>query len=115
MSVPRASPERSRKNGDPTHIGPRGKSRSTRKGRYDGSFTPTEQRTKNRLMKQFTRLEGPSGNSAAYVNSSIWCDYPGCHRMNGSHVHLAMPELDKQLEELGRASFDNAVRRSNRR
>lgn len=87
MTLARNSPERSRKNGDPTHIGPRGKTRSMRKGRYDGSFTPTEQRTKNRLMKQFTKLEGPSGNSLAYVESPLWCSHPGCHRTNGTHEH----------------------------
>jgi hypothetical protein len=55
-------------NGDP--IGsdaPRGKSCEKRMGRYDGGFTPSEQRLKNQLMRQFTRLgEGPGGNSAEY-------------------------------------------------
>jgi hypothetical protein len=55
-------------NGDP--IGseaPRGKDCSKRMGRYDGSFTPSEQRLKDKLMKQFTRFgEGFGGNSAEY-------------------------------------------------
>jgi len=56
-------------NGDP--IGseaPRGKSCEKRMGRYDGGFTPSEQRLKNQLMKQFMKHggEGPGGNSAAY-------------------------------------------------
>jgi len=56
-------------NGDP--IGseaPRGKSLEKRMGRYDGGFTPSEQRLKNQLMKQFMKLggEGPGGNSAEY-------------------------------------------------
>jgi hypothetical protein len=55
-------------NGDP--IGsdePRGKDCSKRMGRYDGSFTPTEQKMKDQLMKQFTRFgEGVGGNTAAY-------------------------------------------------
>lgn len=62
-------------NGDPIGTdGPRGKSRSARKGRYDGSYTGTEQRTKNRLMNQFRRTgEGPGGNSEAYRNAACWC------------------------------------------
>lgn len=55
-----------RKVGDPTNIGKRGKTASMRKGRYDAGFTPSELRMRNKLMKQFTKLEGPSGNSEAY-------------------------------------------------
>lgn len=84
-----SSGERDRKNGDPTFIGKRGKKTSQRKGRYDGSWTPTEARTRDRLMKQFAHLEGPSGNSPAYVASGIWCAHPGCHRTNGTHSHEA--------------------------
>lgn len=51
---------------------PRGKASSRQMGRYDGSFTATERRTKDNLMKQFCRLEGPSGNSEAYRGSSCW-------------------------------------------
>ena len=76
-----------RVNGDPTHIGKRGKNASERRGRYDPGLTPTESRLKEKLMKQFTRLEGASGNSVAYVNSAIWCRHPGCTLMNGTHKH----------------------------
>lgn len=83
------SAEKFRVTGDPTFIGKRGKKTAQRKGRYDGSWTPTEARTRERLMKQFTRLEGPSGNSPAYVASPLWCSHPGCHRSNGTHTHEA--------------------------
>ena len=55
-------------NGDPVGCdAPRGKDASKRMGRYAGSFTPSEQRLKDKLMKQFTRFgEGVGGNSAAY-------------------------------------------------
>lgn len=56
-------------NGDPVGSeAPRGKDCSKRMGRYDGSFTPTEQRLKNQLMRQFMRTggEGVGGNSEAY-------------------------------------------------
>lgn len=43
------------------------RSPTIRKLARDGtSWTPTEQRTRDRLMKQFTKLEGASGNSEAY-------------------------------------------------
>lgn len=73
-----------RKNGDPTNIGKRGKNASERRGRYDPGFTPSESRLREKLMKQFTRLEGPSGNSQAYLHSPVWC---WCGRLQGSHVH----------------------------
>ena len=61
-------------NGDP--IGsdkPKGKSNAKRMGRYDGSFTPTEQRKKNKLMQQFRRTgEGPGAPNDAYRNASCW-------------------------------------------
>ena len=55
-------------NGDP--IGsdaPRGKDCSKRMGRYDGGFTPSEQRIKDQLMRQFMRSggEGVGGNTKA--------------------------------------------------
>lgn len=78
-----------RQKGDPSFLGKRGKKTAQRRGRYDPGWSPTEQATRNRLMKQFTRLEGPSGNSPAYVNSAVWCSSPGCHRMNGTHSHEA--------------------------
>lgn len=65
----------------------RGKNASERRHRNDPGWTPTEQRTRERLMRQFTKLEGPSGNGEAYVNSGIWCTHPGCKRTNGTHVH----------------------------
>ncbi len=91
---------RGRLDGDPVGSEKaRGKNRERRKGRFDGkSWTATESRMRDQLMKQFCRLEGPSGNSEAYINSPIWCEYPGCHRMNGTHKHLAQPKLEKQLE-----------------
>lgn len=62
-------------NGDPVGSElPRGKSNAQRKGRYDGSYTGTEQRVKNELMRQFMKTgEGPGGNSEAYRNASCWC------------------------------------------
>jgi hypothetical protein len=62
-------------NGDPVGSDkPKGKSNAKRMGRYDGSFTPTEQRKKNKLMRQFMRTgEGGGGNSDAYRNASCWC------------------------------------------
>lgn len=60
--------------GDPAVIEPRGKSNAARKGRYDGGYTGTEQRTKDRLMQQFRRTgEGPGAPSEAYRNASCWC------------------------------------------
>lgn len=40
-----------------------------RKSGRDPGFTPTEQRQKAQLMKQFCKLEGPAGNSEAYRTS----------------------------------------------
>jgi hypothetical protein len=68
-------------NGDPP-IG--GKSVSQRKSARDGGFTPTEQRTKDRLMRQFLRRDGLHGNSEAYRASAVWC---WCGRLNGTHAH----------------------------
>lgn len=60
-------------NGDPVGSElPRGKSNAARKGRYDGSYTGTEQRVKDELMKQFCRDEGPPPSSA-YLNAPCWC------------------------------------------
>lgn len=63
------------KNGDPLGAEVRrGKDTSKRMGRYDGSYTPSEQRLKNQLMKQFTRYgEGVGGNTAAYREAECWC------------------------------------------
>ena len=65
----------------------RGKNASERRHRNEPGFTPTELATKARLMKQFTKLEGPSGSSKAYVESPVWCDHPGCKRTRGTHEH----------------------------
>lgn len=68
------SAERDRKLGDPSFIGKRGKKASMRKGRYDGSYTPSEQRLKAKLMRQFIKgFDGPRGNSSAYLDSPVWC------------------------------------------
>lgn len=61
-------------NGDPVGSeAPRGKSCGKRMGRYDGSFTPTEQRVKDELMRQFMRNPEGEPPSAAYVNAPCWC------------------------------------------
>jgi hypothetical protein len=72
-------------NGDPPVSA--GKSVSQRKSARDGGLTPSETHTKNRLMKQFMRGDGPRGNSPEYVASPLWCDFPGCHRTRGTHEH----------------------------
>jgi hypothetical protein len=77
--------KRGRQNGDPAGSESR-RSVSQRKGRYDGGFTPTEQRTKDRLMRQFLKRDGLHGNSEAYRASPVWC---WCGRLNGTHGHEA--------------------------
>lgn len=80
--------KRGRQNGDPLGSErPRGKDRSERRSRFDPGFTPTEQHIKNGLMRQFMKNPEGSTNSEAYRNSSIWCRYPGCRLMNGTHAH----------------------------
>lgn len=66
--------KRGRTNGDPPlSEARRGKARSQQKGRYDGNtWTPTESRKKDTLMKQFCKLEGPGGNSEAYRAAACW-------------------------------------------
>ncbi len=66
-----------------------GKSVSQRKSARDGGLTPSEQHKKNALMRQFMRLDGPKGSSPEYIASAIWCEHPGCKRMNGTHSHGA--------------------------
>jgi hypothetical protein len=82
---------RGRINGDPVGSeARRGKAASKRlSGRDIGSWTPTEQRTRERLMRQFiARKKGSgNGNTEAYRASQIWCTHPGCKKMNGSHTH----------------------------
>lgn len=66
---------RDRVDGDPVGAEkPRGKSRYQRKSARDGkSWTPTESRHRDQLMRQFCRLDGPAGASEAYVSSPVWC------------------------------------------
>jgi hypothetical protein len=57
---------------------PRGKSTERRKHRNDGtSWTPTEARLKNELMRQF--MHNPEGTAHAdddaYKNSPAWCPH----------------------------------------
>lgn len=79
------NPDKHRVKGDP-HFLKRANTKSAhaRKGRDDKGFTPTEQRKRDQLMKQFCKLEGVNGNTAAYVNSAVWCH---CGRLNGTHAH----------------------------
>jgi hypothetical protein len=75
-------------------IGSQGKSLSQRKHRLDGpSWTPTESRQREQLMKQFCKLEGQSGNSSAYINSPVWC--PGC---NGKRLRAVARGLCERCE-----------------
>ena len=55
-----------RKLGDPHNISKRGKATSRRKSSRDPGWTPSETRVREKLMKQFCKLEGPSGNSDAF-------------------------------------------------
>lgn len=77
--------KRSRVDGDPVGS-ERGRSVSQRKAGREPGFTPTEQRTKDRLMKQFCKNPegGGVGNSKAYRESPVWC---WCGRLNGTHEH----------------------------
>lgn len=56
------------RNENPAGPDKRGKNRSRRKHREDGNtMTPTEQHTKDRLMRQFMRTgEGPGAPSAQF-------------------------------------------------
>ena len=96
-------------NGDP--IGseaPRGKSLEKRMGRYDGGFTPSEQRLKNQLMKQFMHGggEGPGGNSAAYQE--------GWERTFGSKEPEEATQDELELEYWMRHTADELFRSLNR-
>lgn len=56
---------------------PRGKDRSQRKSGRDGpSWTPTESRRRDTLLRQFLQRDGSQGNTDAYLASPVWC--PGC-------------------------------------
>jgi hypothetical protein len=51
----------------------RGKDRSQRKSARDGStWTPTESRKRDALMRQFLQRDGTQGNSEAYRNAGCW-------------------------------------------
>ena len=68
---------------------PRGKSTERRKHRNDGpSWTPTESRIKNQLMRQFMR--NPEGtahaSSEAYRASPAWCPYCEGRRLRAAHL-----------------------------
>lgn len=55
----------------------RGKDCGKRLSAADGPhWTPTEARQREQLLKQFCRLEGRAGNSAAYLSAACWC--PAC-------------------------------------
>lgn len=104
-------------NGDPTGSEkPRGKARSARKGRYDGGFTPSEQRKKDQLMRQFLKgYDGPRGASLEYVNAPCWCEYPGCSRLkSGYEKYCASHGLSEALrpmrEKMEKEMGDSAAR-----
>lgn len=80
--------ERHRQLGDPAKLKrDNTKSHHARKSKHDAGLTPTEQRRKDVLMRQFMKTHEGERNSEAYRNSPIWCAHPGCTRMNGSHSH----------------------------
>ena len=84
----------SRSNGDPVGSErPNGKSNAARKGRYDGSYSGTEQHKKDRLMNQFRRTgEGPGAQSEAYRNASV---HRTLRLLNAALIHcrLEVPRL----------------------
>lgn len=82
-------------------IGSEGKSLSQRKAYRDGrSWTPTESRKREQLLKQFCKLEGQSGNSEAYVNSPVWCPFCRGRRMNSEEGIMGCePCQERQLVE----------------
>lgn len=66
--------KRGRLNGDPPlSERPRGKSRSMQKSARDGkTWTPSESRKRDSLMRQFLKRDGSQGNSEAYRAASCW-------------------------------------------
>ena len=66
-----------RANGDPAGSEKRrGKDRSERKSRYDGSWTGTEQHVRDNLMRQFMRTgEGPGAPNEAYRSNYDLIDW----------------------------------------
>ena len=72
----------------------RGKSSYQRKsGRDDSGLTPTETHQKAQLMKQFCKLEGPSGNSEAY--QTAWKRMFG--RRTGEHSGDALRQIEDSI------------------
>ncbi len=71
---------------------PRGKDTYRRKSARDPGLTPTEQRQKNELMRQFmTNPEGGGiGNSKAYRESAVWCQRCNGRRMNAPDMDTCM-------------------------
>lgn len=68
------SGDKHRKVGDPHYLKRENtKSHHARKGRDDKGLTPTEQRRKAVLMRQFMKNHEGTTNSAAYMNSPVWC------------------------------------------
>ena len=87
----------SRSNGDPVGSEkPNGKSNEARKGRYDGSYSGTEQRKKEKLMNQFRRTgEGPGAQSEAYRNAPCWC---ACGRLKYEGRAECLRCLERMVE-----------------
>jgi len=58
-----------------------------KKSSRDLGLTPTEQRIKNQLMRQFLKYDGPRGASRAYREAPCWCQHCGRHlRVDGWNV-----------------------------
>ena len=56
-------------------IGSKGeKSLSLRKSGRDLGLTPTEQRQKAQLMRQFLKRDGQQGSTEAFRSAECWCD-----------------------------------------
>ena len=93
---------------DPVGSGnPRGKARSQRKHRNDPGWTPTESRKRDNLMKQFCKLEGPSGNSEAYQASPAWCS--GC---NGRRLAVREGQCDNCWSTAHQGRVDDQLERA---
>jgi len=61
-------------NGDPAVSHVRGENDfAAKKGRYDGGYTPTEQRIKDGLMRQFMKTHEGTMNVPSYTNAECWC------------------------------------------
>jgi hypothetical protein len=98
------SGERDRKLGDPANLKRELGTAHQRKGRYDPGWTPSEQRMRAKLMRQFIRrFDGPCGNTSDYLNSAVWC---ACGRginrrgINGETVPCVKCAPDARVEPL---------------